>query len=300
MQIPIVVVGAGSTTAASLVPMLLQETDSPLLLITGSNIELDHNRVQIRKIDVTNRLQLKNAILAQMPATIINLAAYTNVDGCEADRTLAWKLNVTLVEQLVRLARSCDAHLIHVSSDYVFDGERGPYTEADIPAPINYYGKSKLAGENAVAAAGITSTIVRTNVVYSPTPSRMDFVHYIISSLDEGKPVRIASDQYSNPTYVEDLAEAILRIAVRKVTGLYHVGGADYLSRADFALQIADFFRLNKKLVQPLESSLLMQTARRPLRAGLVNLKAESTLGMRFRGVESGLVSLRHILFAGK
>ncbi len=298
MLSPIVIVGAGSTTASSLVPMMLQESSAPLHLITGSDLQLDHENVRVTRVDVTKRSELKNAILSQLPSTIINLAGHTNVDACESEKRLAWKLNVSLLENLIRIARSADAHILHVSTDYVFDGEKGPYDESDIPSPINYYGKSKLAGENALAASGVDYTIVRTNVVYSPNPSRPDFVHFVLNSFEKGLGIRAATDQFGNPTYVDDLAEAIMLLATRRLTGLYHVGGSEYVSRYEFARQIARTFRLDEAMISPVLSADLQQAARRPLRAGLVSLKAESQLRTRFRGVESGLISYRHSLFA--
>jgi dTDP-4-dehydrorhamnose reductase len=296
----IAILGTGSTTAGALIPMLLQETGAFLHLITGSDVELAHDRVQVSQLDVTDRAALKEAMLARMPQVVINLAALTNVDECESDKKLAWKLNVTLVENLVRICRAADAHLVHLSTDYVFDGEKGPYTEADVPSPLNYYGKSKLAGENAITTSGIEATIVRTNVLYGPNPSRPDFVHWVLSCSERGLGIRAASDQFGNPTYVDDVAEAIVRLIDRKLTGLFHVGGAEYISRFEFAKRVARTFKLDESAVEPVHSADLAQVARRPLRAGLVSLKAETELRMRFRGVDSGLVSLRHALFSKK
>ena len=187
---------------------------------------------------------------------------------------------------------------MHLSTDYVFDGENGPYAETDTPAPINYYGKSKLAGENAIVTAGIDHAILRTNVVYGPPSARPDFVQWVIKALDAEKPITVVTDQFSNPTYVEDLAMAIIRVIERRKIGVYHVAGSDYLSRYEFARRIATFFRTNPDLIKPITTDELGQAAKRPLRAGLVTLKAETSLGLRFRGIESGLISLRHAMFS--
>jgi dTDP-4-dehydrorhamnose reductase len=292
------IIGAGSTTAGALIPMLLEETDAKLHLVSGRPIDVVHPRVSTDTIDITDRAELKRVVMPQMPSAIINTAAMTNVDACEADKKLAWTLNVTLVENLIRVARVADAHLVHFSTDYVFDGEKGPYTESDIPSPINYYGKSKLAGENALAIAGIESTVIRTNVVYGPLGPRPDFVRWVLQALDEQRSIKVVTDQYSNPTYVDDLAEAVITVIERSRTGLYHVGGADYLSRYEFAVKIAELFKVDPSIIEPVTTGELGQAARRPVRGGLVTLKAESDLRMKFRGVESGLVSYRHALFS--
>ncbi len=293
----ITIIGAGSTTATALIPMLLDETDAQLQLVSSNPTATEHPRVVADVVDIADRSALKDAVMRFMPEVIVNAAAMTNVDACEMERQLAWTLNVTVVEHLVRIARATDAHLVHLSTDYVFDGEAGPYTEQDLPSPINYYGKSKLAGENAITTAGIDHTILRTNVVYGPPSGRPDFVQWVIKALDTSRPITVVTDQFSNPTYVDDLAMAIIRVVERKRTGLYHIGGADYLSRYDFARRIATFFKVSTDLIRPITTAELQQAAKRPLKGGLVSLKAQAMLGLRFRGVESGLVSVRHAMF---
>ena len=293
----ITIIGAGSTTATALIPMLLDETDARLQLISSRTLKVADERVSSEEVDITDRTAVKEAVMRFMPDAIVNAAAMTNVDACELEKQLAWTLNVTVVEHLVRVARATDALLVHLSTDYVFDGDSGPYTETDTPSPINYYGKSKLAGENAITTAGIDHAILRTNVVFGPPTARPDFVQWVIKALDTQKPITVVTDQFSNPTYVEDLAMSIIRAVERRKTGLYHVGGADYLSRYEFARQIATFFKSDPELIKPITTEELGQAAKRPLKAGLVTLKAETSMGLRFRGVESGLVSVRHAMF---
>lgn len=292
----ITIIGAGSTTAKALYPMLLEETDDHLHLLSSGEINVEHPRVSADRVDVTDRVALKEAMMTRMPDAIINTAAMTNVDACELEKKLAWTLNVIVVEHLIRLSRMADAHLIHFSTDYVFNGEDGPYTEQGLPSPINYYGKTKLASENALATAGIDHTVIRTNVVYGPQHGRPDFVGWVLNSLEKGQEISVVTDQMSNPTYVDDLSESVIRILQRHRTGSFHVAGATYLSRFEFAKAIAEFFVLDADLIKPVTTEALDQPALRPLKGGLVTLKAESDLRMRFRSIESGLVSIRHDL----
>lgn len=294
----ITVVGAGSRTAAALIPMILEETDYRVRLLSTREVFTHDPRVSAVQLDPTDRQAVKRAILDDIPAVIINTAAKTNVDRCETDRSTCWSVNVDLVEHLARMCRVVDAHLVHLSTDYVFDGTKGPYSELDAPQPISYYGKSKLAAENAALGAGIQATVVRTNVLYGPSQEHPDFVAWILESIDARVPVKVVTDQYSNPTYVDDLAEAILRLVRRRRTGIYHVAGADYLSRYEFALKIADVFKVPTTSLEPVLTDDLAQPARRPLRGGLITLKAETDLGMKFRGVHAGLASLRYSLYA--
>ena len=293
----ILVLGAGSRTAASLMPMLIDETDDTLTVVSRQAVLSSSPRVTSIEADITDRATLREIMMSTLPQAVVNLAAMTHVDRCETDRHECWLLNVTLVENIARFCRATDAHLVHLSTDYIFDGSRGPYTETDTPNPISYYGKSKLAGENIVSSAGIDATIVRTNVVYGPSPNHPDFVRYVLQSIDQQQPVNAADDQYSNPTYVDDIAEAIMRIIEKRRLGVYNVAGRDYLSRYEFACKIAETFKLPTDLINAVSTDSLALPARRPLRGGLVPLKAEADLGMEMSGVIPGLVTLRHKLF---
>lgn len=294
----ITIIGAGSTTAASLIPILLQETDAPLQLVSSRPLAYEDERITQSTIDVRDKNVLKETIMKSQPEVIINLAAMTNVDKCESDKQTCWDVNVTLVENLARLARIVDARMVHVSTDYVFDGQKGPYAETAVPHPISYYGKSKLAGENACIVGSMQAAVVRTNVVYGPFVERPDFVRWVIDALESRTPIRVVNDQYSNPTYVDDISESILRIIQKRRYGIYHVGGADYCSRYEFALRIAEFFRADPSNISPVTTAELKQPARRPLKGGLITLKAETDLGMKMRGIESGLSTIRHLMFA--
>lgn len=294
----ITIIGAGSTTAASLIPILLQETDAPLQLVSSRPLAYEDERITQSTIDVRDKNVLKETIMKSQPEVIINLAAMTNVDKCESDKQTCWDVNVTLVENLARLARIVDARMVHVSTDYVFDGQKGPYAETAVPHPISYYGKSKLAGENACIVGSMQAAVVRTNVVYGPFVERPDFVRWVIDALESRTPIRVVNDQYSNPTYVDDISESILRIIQKRRYGIYHVGGADYCSRYEFALRIAEFFRADPSNISPVTTAELKQPARRPLQGGLITLKAETDLGMKMRGIESGLSTIRHLMFA--
>ena len=276
--------------------MLLEETDEQLQLISSRPLEYDHDRVKMEVVNVRDKNELKQSIMSVMPSTIINLAAMTNVDRCETERQLAWDLNVTLVENLSRISRVLDAKMVHVSTDYVFDGTKGPYTETSVPNPINYYGKSKLAGENTCVAGNSNTLIIRTNVIYGPPRERPDFVRWVLDALDSATPIRVVDDQIGNPTYVDDLAEVIMRLGMSRRTGIYHVGGTDFLSRFDFALKIAEFFKLDPGVIRRVTTAELAQTAKRPLKLGLISLKAETDLRMKMRGIESGLTSIRQYL----
>lgn len=238
------------------------------------------------KIDIGNKRDVKKLLFDFFPDCVINLAAYTNVDKCETEREDCWKVNVNALEYLSKYCVPTNSHLIHISSDYVFDGKNGPYSEKDLPNPISYYGRSKLAGENIIKKFDIPNTIIRTNVLFGATKfGRPDFVKWVVDSLQNEKPIKIVTDQINNPTFLDDIAYAIKNICDNSISGLYHIGGSQLLSRFEFTKMIAEFFNLNFNLVTPILTNSLNQPALRPLSSGLINLKAETELNYKPRSL---------------
>ncbi|MCW8824766.1 MAG: dTDP-4-dehydrorhamnose reductase, partial [Ignavibacteriaceae bacterium] len=250
------------------------------------NIELLASSVEDKSVidsadyiscDIKSRDKIKKVIYDYCPDFIIHTAAFTNVDLSEKMREDAWKINVKGVEYIAEAARAIDAQIIHISTDYIFDGKNGPYHENDLPNPIGYYGRTKLASENALKISGTLFTILRTNVLYGfARNSRPDFVRWVINSLTKKERIRIVKDQINNPTFIDDLVQAINKIIEFKKTGIYNIGGKEFLSRYEFTNRIADYFKLDKNLITPITTAELNQPARRPLKSGLLILKAET------------------------
>lgn len=290
----IAIAGASGKIASALIEHYQKQTGIELALFSSKDIVRPGEQFHVYRVSPHDFDAYKAALKAFRPSVIINAIGYTDVDGCETDRALAQLLNARFPEMLARFARTFDIHLVHYSTDYVFDGTAGPYDESQPPHPINYYGKTKLSGENAIVSLGVRTTIIRTNVVYGVGGSaKSDFVEWVVRSCTNNLPVHVAVDQYSNPTTAGDIALATALLIERECTGLYHVGGADYCSRYDFALTIAHIFDVRPDLIMPVTTDQLRQKAPRPLRAGLVPLKAEAELGIRFSGIKEGLVLYR-------
>lgn len=255
------------------------------------------NEVEYIKLDISLKPDVRKAIKSFYPDVIINVAAFTNVDACETEKDSAWKVNVDGVENLAKYAIISDAHLIHISTDYIFDGTSGPYDENALPNPQSYYGRTKLASENLLKNYETKSTIIRINVLYGPTSSgKTDFVRWVVESLRERKLIRIVTDQINNPTFTEDLVGGINRIIELNKTGIYNMGGAELLSRFDFTLKIAEYFELDTSLIKEIVTSDLQQAAKRPLKSGLINLKAESELNYKPRNIEHALRFMKRYL----
>lgn len=242
---------------------------------------------QVKHLDITSKPSVIKIVKNFNPEIIINLASYTDVDGCETNREIAWNVNVRGVEYLLEAIRRKKTRIIHISSDYIFDGENGPYDEKDIPNPINYYGKTKLASENAIRGSANPGVILRTNVLYgSSTRSRASFVNWVVTSLRQGKEITVVDDQIGNPTWAGGLAEAIKMAILLNVRGIFNYGGAEFLSRFQFAQKIANVFECDKSSVVPVSTDDLNQIAQRPLKSGLITNKIEDILGLRTYEVE--------------
>lgn len=250
--------------------------------------------ISYKKIDLTDKKQVKSLINDFYPDVIINAAAFTNVDKSEIQKEQAWAINVSGVEYIAKYASSIDARVVHISTDYVFDGNAGPYDENHKPNPIGYYGRSKLAGENALKCGNCEFAILRTNVLYGPAKfGRPDFVKWAVNSLKNKQEIKIVTDQINNPTYIDDLVQGVSKVVEYNKQGIYNIGGPEFLSRYDFTLRIADYFDLDKKLIAPITTIELSQTAKRPLKSGLITLKAETEFGYKPLSIEETLLLMK-------
>ena len=273
--------------------------DKQVELLCASMEELSFiPEIQYKRVDITQKQEVKDLILGFFPDFVINTAAYTNVDRAEAEKELAWKINVVGVENLAMYCWTIDAHLIHISTDYVFDGKNGPYSEIDKPNPIGYYGRSKLAAENSIRSSGVRFTIVRTNVLYGPAKfGRPDFVKWVVSSLRNNQQIKIVTDQINNPTYIDDLVDGIYKIITSRKEGIFNIAGMELINRFEFTLRIAKFFGLDENLITPILTKDLNQPAARPLKSGLINLRAETEINYRPKNLEDTFMMMKEELF---
>jgi len=243
------------------------------------------------RMDITDRKAVQAVITRLNPHLIVHTAATTDVDGCELNKELCWKVNVSGTDNLAVAASRVKARFIFISSDYVFDGTKGPYKEDDPPTPVSYYGRSKLAGENLLRSVALEWTIVRTIVLYGVGVNvKSSFITWLLGMLRAGRPVRIVNDQWGNTTIVDDLAAGIERIIMLDRQGIYHIGGRGYMSRYEFAVRAAQLFNLDPALVIPIATGELRQPAKRPLRSGLEIDKAERDLFIAFRDTTESLL----------
>jgi len=245
-------------------------------------------------MDITKKEEVKEAVKKYLPDIIINTAAYTNVDGCETDRETSWKVNVDAVKNFIIASRINSSKIIHISTDYVFDGKSGNYSESSKPNPLSYYGKSKLASENALITSGIDFAIIRTMIIYGTGKNlRPNFAVWLINMLSEKNRVTIVDDQFGMPTMVDDLGWSLVKLVELDRSGIYHICGSEYCSRYEFAVKLAGVFGLNENLIMPIKTSDLNQAAARPMNSSFILLKAETDLGIKPLNVTEGLNLLK-------
>ena len=294
----IMICGSNGLLGQRLALLLSSQTDYEVLNTSRNrSFAFDHRLFDYTQLDVTQKSDVKSLVSSFHPTVIINAAAAADVDWCELHREEAWKINVVGVENLVEAARKVGARLVHISTDYVFDGAHGPYSEEDKPNPISYYGKSKLASENAVRSGAISYTILRSIVLYGYGIGVRDcYPLWVYRNLSKGNSIRCSGDQISNPTHINDLAYAVIRSFERNRDGIYNISGSERASRYEYALKTADVFSLDPGLISKVTSAELKQVAHRPLVTGFITLKAQTELGVSPMDLTQGLTLFKREL----
>ena len=264
---------------------LIKEMNSSYEIIAvgkGAKTFNGEQKIKYYRADITDSARINELLREIQPGVVVNAAAYTDVDGCEANKEKCWKVNVEGVENITRVARLINSKLIHISTDYVFDGKDGPYSEEYQPSPTTYYGKAKLASENVVIGSKARYAIIRTNVIYGKAyPAKASFVRWVTDELSAGRKINVVNDQFNNPTFANDLAACILRIIQLDAEGLYNYAGADYVNRFEFAQMIAEKFGHSPKLILPINSKDLGQIAKRPKNGGPRTDKSKDMRGLK-------------------
>jgi dTDP-4-dehydrorhamnose reductase len=232
------------------------------------------------KFDLLDPNGIRDIIERLRPDVIVHSAALTDVDRCEREKDLAYKINVEGTRAIAEAARKAGSYLVYISTDYVFDGQRGLYREEEETNPVSYYGLSKLLGEEFCLDQGC---IARTCVIYGSRPAsgKVNFALWLLNALKSGKEARVVTDQFITPTLNSNLAAMVLEAADRHLSGIYHLSGATRVSRYDFACELARAFDLDRRLIIPSQMSDIGWLARRPMDSSLDTSKASRTLKNR-------------------
>ena len=277
----VLVTGSNGLLGQKIIYSLIERKDIDLLASSkGLNRLITKSGYKYIDLDITKNDEVKKVFENETPDAVINCAAMTNVDYCEENQDSCWEINVNAAENLAKSCEVSKSHLLHLSTDFVFDGKSGPYTEDDKPNPLHFYAKSKLKSEEIVKKIMTNWTIARTIIIYGITDnmSRSNIVLWAKSEIGKGNTINVINDQYRSPTLAEDLAKGCISIIDKSAYGLYHLSGPKTYSILDLVYQVADFYNLDKSLILPVTSASLNQSATRPLSTGFDITKAKKDL----------------------
>ena len=216
-------------------------------------IVLSHNSNPTKntiKCDITDKNEVEKVINKNKPDTIVHCAAMTDVDLCEDEIDIAYRINSDGTRNMAQAAENIGAKIIYVSTDFVFDGDKGYYSEDDEVNPLGIYAKSKYDGEVQLKKYSTNWAIARVSVLYG-WHKKANFTTWVINQLRSNNSINIVTDQINSPTYADNAGEAIFEIAKQDKNGIYHTAGNDRINRFDFTQKIAEAFNLNKDLINP-------------------------------------------------
>lgn len=289
----ILVTGANGLLGQKLVKLILDKGKDELVATArGANrLPYAETDFQFDQMDVTDHTQVDKVIDKYRPEVVIHTAAMTNVDQCEESQEDCWKQNVDAVDYLIKACERNSIFLLHLSTDFIFDGKDGPYDEEAEAKPISYYGESKLVAEKLLQNSEIKFAIVRTVLVYgiAHDMSRSNIVLWVKKSLEEGKSIKVVDDQLRSPTLAEDLALGCYLIAEKRSQGIFNICGKDLLTPYEMALKVAAYFDLDTSTMERADASTFTQIAKRPPKTGLLIDKAIAQLGYAPHSFEEGI-----------
>lgn len=275
----ILVTGANGLLGQHVVKMLLQNSNYQVMATSKGQCRLPFNtnkNFEYATLDITDEKAVHNCLQAFKPAAIIHTAAITQPDPCELDTITCWTTNVTATQFLIDAATVINAYFLYISTDFVFDGLHGPYKETDTTNPVNFYGTSKLAAEKLVVNSLLQWSIVRTVLVFGNilVGNRSNIISWVKDNLKQNKSIKVVTDQWRTPTYVEDLATGILLVLQKQAIGIFHIAGKQGMSPYDMAIATANYLQLDTTLITKVTADTFTQPAVRPLKTGFVIDKA--------------------------
>ena len=288
----ILVTGSNGLLGQKLIELLINTKNIQVIATARGQNRLPFiNGYTYHSMDITKHEEIEAVISTTLPDVIIHGAAMTNVDQCEFEKENCWAQNVKAVEDLVNICAKHDIFLCHVSTDFIFDGAAGPYLENADANPLSFYGWSKLAAEFTVKNSSIRWAIARTVLVYGVAfdMSRSNIILWVKKSLEDGKNIKVVTDQWRTPTLAEDLAMGTYLIAEKEAEGIFNISGKDLLTPYEMAVMTADYFNLDQSLITTADSSTFSQPAKRPAKTGFILEKANRVLGYQPHSFKEGI-----------
>jgi len=285
MVMKFLVTGSAGLVGRQVVKDLLEQGDT---VYSAFHKSIPENGIPTN-MDLSSPDKIKQVIEKTNPDAIIHLAAITDVDQCEKEKDLALKINGHATQIISKQASKQKSFFVYVSTDYVFDGDKGMKKESDETNPINYYGKSKLEGEKSVMNLASSWCIARTSTPYGLHPTKKSFPIWVANNLKAKNEIKVLVDQYTSPTYVHNLSRMLVEIAKRQIVGLFHLAGSTRISRYEMAELTAEKLNLDKKLLIPVSLAEMKWPAKRPKDSSLDVSLAFSLLKEKPFIIEQGL-----------
>ena len=289
----ILITGANGLLGQKLVEQLVESKNWEVIATGRGPCRLSGSGYSYQTLDIENEQEVEATLADLRPAVIIHGAAMTHVDECEKHQEACFRANVLATKYLIAAAEKIQSHFIFVSTDFIFSGLDGqnPYTEEAKADPVNYYGQTKLDGEELLKHSNLKWAIARTVLVYGLANdlSRSNIILWVKSSLEAGKQIQVVDDQVRTPTLAEDLAAGCILMAEQGATGVFNISGSELLTPYQMAMETADYFVLNKELIVRTDSTKFTQPARRPMETGFVIEKAKNQLGYRPKTFREGI-----------
>jgi dTDP-4-dehydrorhamnose reductase len=295
-KLKILVTGANGLLGQTIITQLLDKNYN--VVATGRGPEriilTNISGYKYKDTDITDGPAIEQLIFDEHPDVIIHAAAMTQVDQCELNKQDCYNINVTATRFIIDAAKAINARFIFVSTDFIFDGNAGPYSENDEPSPVNYYGSTKMVAEKAVMESGLDYAIARTILVYGivPASGRTNIIGFVKDNLEANKTIKMVTDQVRTPTYVDDLAAGIILILEKNGRGIYHLSGEQQMTPYDIAIETARYFNFNEGLIEKASSEEIRQPAVRPSITGFNISKAKKELGFKPKTFQEGLKEL--------
>jgi dTDP-4-dehydrorhamnose reductase len=288
----VMITGANGLLGQKLIDLYLTKSDKKIIATgIGPCRHPMRDKIEYSELDISDSENVEMVFAKYQPDTLIHTAAMTNVDACETDHESCDRLNVTAVGLLADACKLHGTHMVHLSTDFIFDGTHGPVDEEEPANPLSYYGNSKLKGENLVKEKAGRWAILRTVLVFGVVNdmSRSNIVLWAKGALEKGQQIKVVDDQFRTPTLAEDLAMGCYLAEDKVALGTFNISGKDFMSIYELVDRIADYYQLDKSGLSRSDSSTLNQPAKRPPVTGFIIEKARKELGYEPHSFEEGL-----------